>query len=124
MVSYWMKFIKMMKSRHTLAIEQIDEYGLEHTLSWWQVFAQCLSDYVFNNVIILDNASYIVYEIVNKRTLGLKACNVISIYVPKSLRNKGIATSMLWLIQDKHEEMGVISGFKGCREVGKLYILD
>ena len=119
MIKFILQSYHITIGHYNVAKEHISNDGLEHRVTMYQALLTTLSDYVFNKTLYCEESkSYIIYEKINKRTLGLKASLVVAMYTPKPFRGQGYISRLL----DKIEGTAVVSKGEDSDEVGRLYI--
>jgi len=105
------------------AIDHVKNNNLSHKPTWFQVFKVTLYDLIWNKT-IEKNGSYVVYTHIYKPHLGVKIPFVLSMYVPKENRGKGVMSEMLNSIPNK-PILGSLDDDRATRynRVGNLCVL-
>ncbi|RLC29537.1 MAG: hypothetical protein DRH37_07330 [Deltaproteobacteria bacterium] len=109
--------ISVVKGHYLAGKEHCDNHNLPHKTTWLQAVLVTIND-LFHYKTITLNGSYVVYNVTDKKTIGIRVAEITSIYVPKSQRGKGIASVLLDLIPEKT----VISDRGNYEEVGRLVL--
>lgn len=118
MINIILQSYHISKGHYNAALEHCSNYGLEHKPTMLQAFITTLSDYILNKTIYCkESKSYVVYEKVNKRTIGLKANLVVAMYTPKELRGQGYVSKLL----DNIDGVVIVPQGEDENEVGRLY---
>ena len=112
-----MNILAVIRGHYHAAKEHIEANNIVYTPTWFDAVATTLHDLIYYKTITIDD-SYVVYEVVKKRGMGLRAGLIISLYVPKHKRGNGIASRLLDAIPEKI----VISDRGEHEEVGRLVI--
>ena len=89
-----MNILAVAKGHYLVAKEHIENHSIKHTVTWLQVFRVMVTDFIKHKTITIGR-SYIIYNVINKPTLGIKVVDIVSIYVPKEDRGKGVASKLL-----------------------------
>ena len=103
---------------YNVAVEHCNNNNINHTPTMIQALLTTIHDTLFNSTVYCNESkSYVVYETINKRTLGIKAYLVVSMYTPPKYRGKGYISKLL----DKVPTPTVVSIGEDCNEIGRLY---
>lgn len=91
-------YIKVIQGHYTAAVERMHEFN--HVPTIYQAILTTIIDIftINRHHIVLDNGSFIVYEVIKKPLYGMKIAQVHSVYVPKALRGSGYCSKLLDMI--------------------------
>ena len=97
-----MKYIDIVRGHYDVAKEHCKNLELNHTPTIWQAIHTTILDIIYRKTIFdKETKSYLIYSVVNKPTMGIRAGYVYSMYTPPEHRGKGVMSKMLDSIPEK-----------------------
>ena len=100
------------------ALEHCMQNDIQHKPTMLQSFITTIHDYIFFKTLYCsESESYVIYEKINKRTLGMKASLIVSMYTPIEHRGRGYISRLI----DKIDGVVITSKGEPENEIGRLY---
>ncbi len=119
-----MKYIDIVRGHYDVAKEHCKNLELNHTPTIWQAIYTTILDILYRKTIFdKETKSYLIYSVVNKPTMGIRAGYVYSMYTPPEHRGKGVMSKMLDSIPEKFTMALEEDNDKEIEKYVRLYVI-